>query len=272
MMNPVAFRIFNYDVKWYSVLILLGILISYLYINHESEKFNISKDFITNLVFWTVIFGIIGARLYFCIFHWDYYGKHISEIFKVWEGGLAIHGGIILGGLTIILYCKKYKASALRMLDIVVPCLLFSQALGRWGNFFNQEAYGVSTTLEKLQSLHIPNFIIRGMYINGTYYTPTFFYESIWCLLGVIIILIVRKLKYTRIGYQTSIYLMWYSLGRFFIESYRTDSLMLGYFKVAQIVSVILFIVGLVVFLVQFRKPKLQELYNSDEKVEIVNF
>ena len=154
-MNPIAFTIFNYDVKWYSVLILSGILISYLFINHESSKFGISKDFITNLLFWTIIFGILGARLYYCIFNWSYYSKHISEIFKIWEGGLAIHGGIIVGGLTLILYCKKYKVSSLRLLDIVAPCLLFSQALGRWGNFFNQEAYGVATTLQKLQSIKI---------------------------------------------------------------------------------------------------------------------
>ena len=153
------------------------------------------------------------------------------------------------------------------------PCLLFSQALGRWGNFFNQEAYGVATTLEKLQSLKIiPNFVIYGMNINGVYYTPTFYFESLWCLLGVIVILIVRKLKYTRIGFQTGIYFMWYSVGRFIIESFRTDSLMLGYFKVAQIVSIILFIVGLVILLVQLKKPKLEDMYNSGEKVEIKNF
>lgn len=272
-MNPVAFTIFNYDVKWYSVLILIGILISYLFINHESSKFGISKDFITNLLFWTIIFGILGARLYYCIFNWSYYSKHIGEIFKIWEGGLAIHGGIILGGLTLILYCKKYKVSSLIMLDIISPCLLFSQALGRWGNFFNQEAYGVSTTLQKLQSIKIvPDFVIYGMYIDGVYYTPTFYYESLWCLLGVIIIIIVRHLKYTRIGFQTSIYLMWYSIGRFVIEGYRTDSLMLGYFKVAQVVSVILFIVGLVIFLLQLRKPKLEDMYNSGEKIEVVHF
>lgn len=272
-MNPVAFTIFNYDVKWYSVLILIGILISYLFINHESSKFGISKDFITNLLFWTIIFGILGARLYYCIFNWSYYSKHIGEIFKIWEGGLAIHGGIIVGGLTLILYCKKYKVSSLRLLDIVAPCLLFSQALGRWGNFFNQEAYGVSTTLQKLQSMKIvPDFVIYGMYIDGVYYTPTFYYESLWCLLGVIIIIIVRHLKYTRIGFQTSIYLMWYSIGRFVIEGYRTDSLMLGYFKAAQVVSVILFIVGLVIFLLQLRKPKLEDMYNSGEKIEVVHF
>ncbi len=271
-MNPIAFTLFGYDIKWYSVLILIGILISYIFINIESNKFKISKDFITNLLFWTIIFGILGARLYYCIFNWSYYSKHIGEIFKIWEGGLAIHGGIILGGLTLILYCKKYKVSSLIMLDIISPCLLFSQALGRWGNFFNQEAYGVSTTLQKLQSLKIPDFIIQGMYIDGVYYTPTFFYESLWCLLGVIILIVIRHLKYTRIGYQVSFYLMWYSVGRFVIESFRTDSLMLGYFKVAQIVSVVLFIVGLVIFLIQTGKPKLEEMYNSKEKIEVVHF
>lgn len=272
-MNPVIISIFGYDIKWYSVLILLGILISYLFINHEAKKFSIPKDFITNLLFWTIIMGIIGARLYFCIFHFDYYKNHIGEIFKIWEGGLAIHGGIILGGITLILYSKKYKVSALRMLDIVSPCLLFSQALGRWGNFFNSEAYGVATTYTKLKSLKIiPEFVIQGMKIDGVFYTPTFYFESLWCLLGVIIILIVRKLKYTRIGFQVSIYLMWYSIGRFFIEGYRTDSLMLGYFRVARIVSIIFFVIGFVTFLIQLRKPRLEDMYNSKEKIEVINF
>ncbi len=272
-MNPVAFTIFGLSIKWYSVFIFCGIVISYILITSECKKFGIPKDFVTNLLFWTIIMGIIGARLYYVIFNWGYYSSHLGEIFKIWEGGLAIHGGIILGGLTVLLYCKKYKVSSLRILDIIAPCLLFSQALGRWGNFFNQEAYGVATTLEKLQSLKIiPNFVIYGMNINGVYYTPTFYFESLWCLLGVIVILIVRKLKYTRIGFQTGIYFMWYSVGRFIIESFRTDSLMLGYFKVAQIVSIILFIVGLVIFLIQLKKPKLEDMYNSGEKVEIKNF
>ena len=117
------------------------------------------------------------------------------EACKIWEGGLAIHGGLIAGLLVILLYCKKYKVRAIRMFDFIVPALLLAQAIGRWGNFFNSEAHGPATTLAHLQSLHIPSFIIEGMKIDGIYYTPTFLYESIWCLIGFIVILIVRRLK-----------------------------------------------------------------------------
>ena len=272
-MNPVAFTIFNLEIKWYSVLILLGIMIAWLLINHESRKFKISNDFVTNLIFWTIVMGIIGARAYYVAFNFDYYKDNIGEIFKIWEGGLAIHGGLILGGLTLILYCRKYKVPAFRMLDISVPYLLLAQAIGRWGNFFNGEAYGSITSYTALKNVKIiPEFVIQGMNINGSYHVPTFYYESLWCLLGVIVLLIIRKLKYIRLGQTFSLYLIWYSLGRFFIESERTDSLMFGELKAAQLVSIILFVIGIIIFLVQLRKPKLEELYNTKEKVEVVNF
>ena len=272
-MNPIAFKLFNFEIKWYSVLILIGIIVAWIFVNKESKKFKIKSDFVTNLLFWTIIMGIIGARLYYVLFNFDYYKENIGEIFKIWEGGLAIHGGIILGGLTLILYSRKYKVSALRMFDISAPYLLLAQAIGRWGNFFNTEAYGSATTYYTLKNMKIvPEFVINGMKINGTYYIPAFYFESLWCLLGVVIILIIRRLKYIRIGQQVGFYLIWYSIGRFFIESERTDSLMLGYFKAAQVLSIILFLVGLVIILVQSRKPKLECLYNTKEKVEVVNF
>lgn len=260
-------------IKFYSIFILAGVLIAWILIKGESKRFKISNDFVTNLIFWTIIMGIIGARTYYVIFNWDYYSNNIVEIFKIWEGGLAIHGGILFGGLTLIFYCRKYKVSALRMMDISAPYLLIAQALGRWGNFFNQEAYGAATTYEHLKSLKfIPDFVINGMNINGTFYTPTFYYESLWCLLGAIVILIIRRFKHIRVGTQIGVYLMWYSLGRFFIESSRTDSLMLGNLKVAQFVSIALFIIGLFIILVQARKPKLEDMYNTEENVEVVNF
>ncbi len=272
-MNPIAFEIFGVGIKWYSIFILSGIIIAWIFIQSDAKKFNITKDFITNLIFWAIIFGIIGARLYYVIFNWGYYSEHLNEIWHIWEGGLAIHGGLIVGCLVIIIYCKKYHTSILRILDISAPYILLAQAIGRWGNFFNREAYGIATTYEHLKSIKIvPEFIIYGMNINGVYYTPTFYYESIWCIIGFIIILAIRKFKYLRLGQQIGAYLMWYSLGRFFIESLRTDSLMIGYFKVAQIISIILFIFGLVLILLQIRKPKLEMLYNNNEDIEIVKF
>jgi len=272
-MNAYVFEIGNFGVKWYSIFILTGIIIAWVLIRNEAKKFNLKNDFLLNLVFWTVIVGIIGARLYYVIFNWEYYSNNFCEIFKVWEGGLAIHGGLLAGALTILIYCKRHKVSTLRILDIISPYVLLAQAIGRWGNFFNSEAYGIATTYEHLKSLKIiPEFIIYGMKIDGTYYTPTFYYEFLWCILGVIVILLIRKLKYLRLGQQVGTYLMWYSLGRFFIEGLRTDSLMLGYFKVAQIVSIVLFIVGLVLVLLQIRKPKLEMLYNNKDDIEVIEF
>ncbi len=272
-MNPIAFTIGSVSITWYSIIILVGVIVAWIMIAAESKKFGIKSDFVTNLLFWSILFGILGARLYYVAFKWSYYSNHLSEIYKVWEGGLAIHGGILFGLITLVLYCRKYKMSVLRMLDIVAPYVIFAQAIGRWGNFFNQEAYGTMTTLNHLRSLKfVPDFVIFGMNINGNYYTPTFYYESLWCLLGFVILLIVRKLKYTRIGQTVGLYFIWYSIGRFYIESLRLDSLMLGNFKVAQIVSGVLFIVGVILVLIQSRKPKLEDMYNNKEKVEVVHF
>lgn len=157
----------------------------------------------------------------------------------------------------------------IRITDICVPSLLFAQGIGRWGNFFNQEAHGAATSLEHLKSLHLPQFIINGMNINGIYYEPTFLYESLLCLIGFIIVLFIRRGKYTKVGTITSFYLMYYSVVRFLIESMRTDSLMLGGFKVAQIISIILFLIGLGNIMLISRKSKFEDLYNNVYKNEM---
>lgn len=249
-MNPELFNIFGISIKWYSVLILLGIILGFFLADKESKRFNLPKDFIFDLGFWAIIFGIFGARLYYVIFNFNIYKNDFWEIFRVWNGGLAIHGGIIAGLITVLVYCKIKDVKAIRMTDIIVPSLILAQAIGRWGNFFNGEAHGPATTITNLQNLYIPDFIINGMNINGIYYHPTFLYESLWCLLGFLILILIRKFyKYLKTGQLTCVYLMWYSVGRLFIESLRTDSLMLGQFKVAQLVSLIMFIVGFVCFI-----------------------
>lgn len=262
-MNPYVYKIGNFGIRWYSLLILIGVIIGIRMLEKEGQRFNINKDFLFNLAFWTIIIGILGARIYYVIFNFNLYKNDIFSIFKIWEGGLAIHGGIIAGVITIALYCKKYKMQFLRITDLCIAPLLLAQALGRWGNFFNGEAHGAATSLAHLKSLHIPEFIIKGMNISGIYYEPTFLYESIFCLVGFIIILIVRRGKYIKIGMQTALYLMYYSVIRFFIESMRTDSLMLGGFKVAQIVSILLFLTGLIMLMMISRKSKFEDLYNN---------
>ena len=153
------------------------------------------------------------------------------------------------------------------MTDMAVVGLIIAQAMGRWGNFFNGEAHGPETTREVLEGIKIiPNFVIDGMNIAGTYYQPTFYYEFLWCLLGFVILLCVRKFyEYLKVGQLTGIYLMWYGIGRFFIESLRTDSLMLKEFKVAQIVSVIMFVVGLIMLILGFKGSKFENRYDDYE-------
>ena len=248
-MNRVALSIFNINIYWYSLCILLGVIIAYILILQESKKHNIHKEKVSDIVFYTLIIGILGARLYYVIFNLDYYLAYPSEILKIYNGGLAIHGGIISGIIFLYFYLKKRNIDFIKFLDICAPALIIAQSIGRWGNFFNQEAYGSLTTLSNLQKLHIPKFIINGMYINNNYYYPTFFFESILCLIGFIIIIIIRQNKNIKIGIQIGFYFIWYGIIRFFIEILRTDSLMLFNLKVAQIISIILIIIGIILII-----------------------
>ena len=271
-MNPVIFSVGNFEIRWYSVILLVAFFIGCFFINREAKRFDISKDFMFNMLFWALIFGIVGARLYYVIFDWSYYSRNIGEILKVWNGGLAIHGGIIAGLLTILVYTKKYNLRLVRYLDFIVVGLIISQSIGRWGNFFNAEAHGLATSLEHLRNLHIPEFIINGMKINGVYYTPTFLYESILCFIGFIIILILRRGKYVKVGTPTALYLVIYGIIRFFIERSRTDSLMFVGFKIAMIVSVIMIIVGIVMLIINSKKSRFEDLYNDKNNKDIIRF
>ena len=270
-MNPVLLDLGMIKIYWYSICIFLGIFIGGIIVLRESKRYEISEDFMLNMFFWTIIIAFIGARLYYVAFNWEYYSNNLLDILKVWEGGLAIHGALLFGLIFILIYTKKYKISSLFVFDIVVVGLLLGQSIGRWGNFFNGEAHGGITTLETLQSLFIPEFIINGMNINGTYYMPTFLFESIWCLIGFIAILFIRRGKYIKVGQITSLYLIWYSFGRFFIEGMRTDSLMLGDLRMAQIVSIGLFIIGILMFFICGRGSKFQNLY-KEVTVEKIKF
>lgn len=253
-MQRVAFRIFNVDIYWYSICILIGIILAYLIISKESKKHEISNEFISNTIFYTVIIGVIGARIYYVIFNLDYYINNPQEILMIRNGGLAIHGGIIFGLLFNYFNCKKYKINFLKIMDIFVPGVIVAQAIGRWGNFFNSEAHGGIVTYKILKKMFIPNFIIKGMKIDGIYYYPTFYFESLWCILGFILMKLIQKNKKLNIGIITSFYFIWYSFGRFFIELLRTDSLMLFSIKVAQLVSIIGIIIGISIIIYSNKK------------------
>ena len=269
-MDRYLLTIGDLKIEWYSVLILVGALIAITMILKEAKRYGYSSDFAFNMCFWGILSGIIGARVYYVLFNLNLYHS-FWDACKIWEGGLAIHGGLIVGIIVIILYCRKYHVRTIRMLDFAAPAVMLAQAIGRWGNFFNSEAHGAATTLEHLQSLHIPKFIIDGMNIGGVYYHPTFLYESLWCIVGVILILVVRRLKITKVGQPFALYLLWYGFGRFLIESMRTDSLMLGGFKMAQIVSVIMVLFGLFIVMISSRKGRYEDLYEQDNN-QVIRF
>jgi len=259
-MNRVAFNIFGFNVYYYSLCILLGVIVAYILITREGKKQGLPKEFISDLIFYTLIIGILGARVYYCIFNLDYYLANPSEILKIYNGGLAIHGGVIAGLIFVYFYTKKKNVSFIKILDIVAPAVIIAQSFGRWGNFFNQEAHGGITTYQNLKNMHIPEFIINGMHIEGKYYYPTFFFESIWCLIGFIILMFVRRNKNLRKGFQIGFYFIWYGIGRFFIEALRTDSLMFFNLKIAQIVSLIGIIIGIIIIVTNRNKKYYNEM------------
>jgi phosphatidylglycerol:prolipoprotein diacylglycerol transferase len=259
-------------IYWYSVIMFIAIFIGSGLALREAKKWKIPEEFMINLFFFLIPLAIIGARLYFVTFNWDYYSVNLIDIIKVWEGGLAIHGAIIIGIIWAIYYSKKYAVNTLRLMDIMAVGLLIGQAIGRWGNFYNGEAFGPVTTIENLKNLFIPEFIIEGMKINGVYHHPTFLYESLWCLLGFILILFIRRYKYIKIGQPTAFYLMWYSVGRFFIEGLRQDSLMIDTIKMAQAVSIVMFVSGLLLFFIRNRGSRFNNQYNDTENTDDVVF
>lgn len=269
-MDRIALDLGFIQIYWYSIFIFLGVFFASFIILREAKKHNINEDFIVNLIFYGVIFGLLGARLYYVIFNLDYYLKYPLEILEVWNGGLAIHGGILFGLLTVLIYSKKYRIKTMKVLDILVVGLILGQAIGRWGNFFNGEAYGAVVTLEYLQKLGLPQFLIDGMYINGAYHHPAFLYESIWNLFGFFALLIIKRYKYLKTGQLTGTYLIWYSVGRLFIEGMRTDSLMLGNLKMAQIVSIVLIIVGILIIVICRKGNRFDNLYKEEEKNAIL--
>ncbi len=253
-MNPIFITIGSIHIYWYAIIILLAFVIGYSLASIEVKKQNIPKDFLSNFFFYLIPIVIIGARIYYVIFEWEQYQNNWLDIFKIWNGGLAIHGGLIAGLIFTVYYTHKYKINTLKFLDIIVVSLAIGQAIGRWGNFVNGEAYGPITTLHTLQQLYIPNFIIQGMKIGLNYYHPTFLYESLLSILTFIILIVVRKIKKIKIGQLTSIYLIMYGINRFIIEALRQDSLMLAHFKVAQIVSIFMIIGGISLMIYSVRK------------------
>jgi len=239
--GAIALKIGPLAIRWYGLLIATGVMLGTTLAHREAIRRGVDPDKLLNAIVIAVLVALAGARLYYVAFNWDYYGANPGRIVAVWEGGLAIHGGLIAGSLATLLYCWYAGLSLLVTLDIMAPCAAIGQAVGRWGNFFNQEAFGIPTGLP--WKLYIDP-AHRPPYLAGyEYFHPTFLYESLWNILIFAILWFgLRKRLQERPGALVLCYLALYSVGRFFVEGLRIDSLMLGSLRAAQVVSVLLMV------------------------------
>lgn len=259
-LGKIAFQIGSLSIKWYGVIMAIAIVLATWMAISEGKKRQIISDDFIDLLLWAVPLAYIGARIYYVVFEWGYYSQYPDEIIAIWNGGIAIYGGLITGLIVLVVFCHIRKLPPFLMLDIIAPGVMAAQILGRWGNFVNQEAHGGATTLAFLKELHLPEFIIKQMNIGGIYYQPTFLYESFFNLIGLIIILNLRHKKHLfKQGEVFMTYVLWYSAVRFFVEGLRTDSLyVFGIIRVSQALSLILFIGTLVLWIYRRKviKPK----------------
>ena len=233
---PASFSLFGRDIYLYGITIALGFLLAILYCAKHAPEFGISADSFFDLMLWLIPISILGARLYYVLFQADYYLKHPAEILAIWEGGLAIYGGLIAGFLITFVYCRVKKISLPAMLDLMSFGILIGQSIGRWGNFFNREAFGAETEVFCRMGLTTPDG-------NSIYVHPTFLYESLWNFTGLLfLIYFTRQGRRRYDGQCILIYLFWYGLGRSWIEGLRTDSLYLWNteIRVSQLLSVVL--------------------------------
>lgn len=231
--NPIAFSIGNIDIRWYGILIAMAMLLGVIIACKRAPKQGLTEDNVLDTIIWMLPIGVIGARAYYVLFNLNMYHS-FAEMLNIRSGGLAIHGGLIFGIATVFVVSHFKKFSALNMLDLLLPIVALGQAIGRWGNFFNGEAHGGPTNLP------------WGIMVDGVKVHPTFLYESIWCLLLFIFLVWFADHKRTFYGQIVALYGILYSIERFLVESLRTDSLMIGPFKQAQVLSIVA-IIGCIV-------------------------
>ncbi|SJZ64223.1 phosphatidylglycerol:prolipoprotein diacylglycerol transferase [Pilibacter termitis] len=255
--DPIAIRLFGLEIHWYAICVVLGMTIGVLIASKEAARLGWNSELVVDFMIYAMPLGIIGARIYYVLFQLPYYTSHPEEIFAFWNGGLAIYGGLITGLLVLYIFSKRHNFSIWAFLDIIAPSVMIGQAIGRWGNFFNQEAYGPTVSKEFLTStLHLPNVIVDGMYIDGFYRQPTFLYESIWCFIGFFILQRLRqKRQFFKTGQVFLAYIIWYTFERMLVEGLRTDSLMiLGVVRVSQALSILLFITAIALLIVRGKR------------------
>ena len=212
--DPIAFTIFGIDIRWYGILIACGMLLAVLISCKRAPRHGITDEDVLDIAIWMLPIGVIGARVYYVIFNLDYYTT-LSSMLDIRSGGLAIHGGLIFSIITVYIICRRKKIDPFNVFDLFIPTVALAQSIGRWGNYFNGEAHGGPTDLP------------WGILVDGVKVHPTFLYESIWCLL---------------------LFIALYSVERFFVESLRTDSLMIGPFKQAQVISLFAIVIGIFLY------------------------
>lgn len=256
--NPVAFTIPIFgglEVRWYGLIITLGIILAFTYCANRAKHEGILFDQVLDIAIFTIIFSVLGARIYYVVTSLDQYDSFYDMI-AIWNGGLAIYGGIIAGAITIAVTCHFKKIKPLKMLDATAPAVMIGQILGRWGNFFNGEAYGSEVMegnpLYFIRMGLIPNIeSVSKMH----YFHPTFLYESLWNLIGFILIhCLYKKKKFD--GQIILMYITWYGFGRMFIEGLRTDSLYVGVFRISQVIGFLCFVVGSVLLIINLTKAR----------------
>jgi phosphatidylglycerol---prolipoprotein diacylglyceryl transferase len=295
LINPIAFSIGPLQVHWYGLILGLGALMGLLLIIREGRRYGIPQEFFMDLLLFGVPSAIIAARIYYVAFRWPDYRDHWVDVFKIWNGGIAIYGALIGAIICAVIYTRYKGYNFWRIADICGPGLLIGQAIGRWGNFVNQEAYGGPTDEAFLRNnLHLPDFIVNQMNVNGVYHHPTFLYESVWNLVGILVLMFFRRRHFVRAGEIFMGYFIWYGIGRFFIEALRTDSLTFdgpawlaslvnslwspmtlfgfqqgaiepgyGNIRVSQLLSLVLIIVAIIFIIVRRKTKKNLEHYSD---------
>lgn len=245
-LNPVAFTIFGRSIVWYGIIVTCGIVAAFFYVMYRSKHENIKSDDVLDIAIFAIISAMIGARLYYVMMNLSHYDTFL-EVIAIWNGGIAIYGGIIGGALATFILCKIKKLKFTKLYDMIVPGLLLGQVIGRWGNFVNTEAFGTETSLPWRMGIHK-----IGAYVYDTpiYVHPTFLYESVWNAIGFILInLYYKKKKYD--GHIFLLYIVWYGFGRMFIEGLRTDSLMIGEtIRISQLLAFLSVITGLILLVI----------------------
>lgn len=235
-MDPVAFEIFGMEIRWYGIFIATAFLVGTIIAMRETKRKGIDEEILIDLLLFAVPAALIGARIHYVIFSWDIYRDNPIEVFNFRGGGLAIHGGVIAGVIVALIFCKIRKQKFWKFADITAPSIILGQAIGRWGNYANQEAHGGPTDLP------------WGIMIDGVKVHPTFLYESIWNFLTFIFLLWYSRKKSKVDGEVFLLYIALYSLARYFIEGLRTDSLMWGQYRVAQLISILSIVVAAIIF------------------------